>query len=184
MPTVMRSSGVTVVTPDTLAVAGAAAAPPPAGGRRRRPPAGGPAAVTAPTPPSPETEAILASMTDQDMEVLDQVEILPTVEPTPPTGRRARGAPAVPASGTVELSVDLAPGEDAVVLLEQDGVYSWQLPDVQATPARRARRGSRPGRRVAVRCSRSTCARASRPPSAAPAASSPRCSSDRSGPSS
>ena len=152
MPTVMRSSGVTVVTPDTLVVAGAAAAPPPAGGRRRRPPPDGAAAVTAPTPPSPETEAILASMTDQDMEVLDQVEILPTVEPTPPTGRRARGAPAVPPSGTVELSVDLAPGEDAVVLLEQDGVYSWQLPDVQATPARRARRGepARPAGRRAV----------------------------------
>ena len=109
-------------------------------------------------------------MTDQDMEVLDQVEILPTVEPTPPTGRRARGAPAVPPKGTVELSVDLAPGEDAVaivsdslarrffpgedavVLLEQDGVYSWQLPDVQATPARRARRGepARPAGRRAV----------------------------------
>jgi hypothetical protein len=36
----------------------------------------------------------------------------------------------------VELEVDVAPGEDAVVLLEHDGVYSWHLP---VNPAERTK---------------------------------------------
>ena len=38
--------------------------------------------------------------------------------------------------GKVQLEVDVPPGEDAVVLLEHDGVYSWHLP---VNPAERTR---------------------------------------------
>ena len=50
-----------------------------------------------------------------------------TVDLTP---RRSRdlGAPADDTPGTVQLEVDVPPDEDAVVLLERDGVYSWHLP--------------------------------------------------------
>ena len=45
------------------------------------------------------------------------------------TPRRSRDLDAPrPAPGTVQLDVDVPPDEDAVVLLERDGVYSWHLP--------------------------------------------------------
>ncbi|HET8988514.1 MAG TPA: caspase family protein, partial [Humibacillus sp.] len=66
--------------------------------------------------------ALLAALAEQDFDVVDRVDLTP---------RRSRdlGSPG-PANrrATVSLDVDVAPGDDAVVLLERDGVYSWHLP--------------------------------------------------------
>src|SRR5689334_8124749 len=55
------------------------------------------------------------------------LSLVQTVDLTP---RRTRdlGAPDDDTPGTVQLEVDVPPDEDAVVLLERDGVYSWHLP--------------------------------------------------------
>ncbi len=62
---------------------------------------------------------LVAALADSDLHLVQPVDLTP---------RRSRdlGAPSAP--GTVELEVDVQPDEDAVVLLERDGVYSWHLP--------------------------------------------------------
>src|SRR6478609_5426037 len=66
--------------------------------------------------------ALLAALGESDFEVVDRIDLAPRrsrdLESPPPANRR----------GTVSLDVDVAPTDDAVVLLEQDGVYSWHLP--------------------------------------------------------
>ena len=109
-------SGVRVSTPDTFAVE--------TGPVRRGP-------IDLPSGPVPIEGA---QSTDQstdltnarrvaDFEVVDRFELRPTTEPTPSTGARRRNAPAIPAEQPVEVSVDVPPGQEAVVLVEQDGVY-------------------------------------------------------------
>ncbi len=65
--------------------------------------------------------ALLTALQEQDFAVVDRVDLAP---------RRSRDpeAPAPNRRGTVHVDVDVSPGEDAVVLLERDGVYSWHLP--------------------------------------------------------
>ena len=66
--------------------------------------------------------ALLAALAEQDFDVVDRIDLTPRrsrdLESPGPANRR----------GTVALDVDVAPGDDAVVLLERDGVYSWHLP--------------------------------------------------------
>ncbi|OFE18097.1 hypothetical protein BA895_13345 [Humibacillus sp. DSM 29435] len=70
-------------------------------------------------------DALLTVLADDDLVVVDRVDLTPRVE---------RGLDGVDAGvgatrgGRVALEVDVQPGEDAVVLLERDGVYSWHLP--------------------------------------------------------
>src|SRR5215203_3561122 len=75
-------------------------------------------------------DAIVAALEDAG---LDQVE---RVDLTPRATRDIDGKPAINRAGNVRLEVDVPPGEDAVVLLEHDGVYSWHLP---VNPAERTR---------------------------------------------
>ena len=75
-------------------------------------------------------DAIVAALEDAG---LDQVE---RVDLTPRATRDIDGKPASNRAGNVRLEVDVPPGEDAVVLLEHDGVYSWHLP---VNPAERTR---------------------------------------------
>ncbi|MEU4442415.1 CHAT domain-containing protein [Actinosynnema sp. NPDC050801] len=49
-------------------------------------------------------------------------------------------------SGRATISVAVASDEDAVTLVEQDGVYTWQLPE--RVPAERTRSAAAPGERV------------------------------------
>ena len=66
--------------------------------------------------------ALLAALAEQDFDVIDRIDLTP---------RRSRDldSPEAPnRRGTVSVDVDVAPGDDAVVLLERDGVYSWHLP--------------------------------------------------------
>ena len=83
--------------------------------------------------PGPDMAAALEAA---DFEVVDRVELTPTSEATSVTGVRRRSAPAIPAEQPVEVSVDVPPGEEAVVLVEQDGVYSWVLPSESETTTR------------------------------------------------
>jgi hypothetical protein len=66
--------------------------------------------------------ALLTALAEQDFTVVDRIDLTPSgsrdLESPDPANRR----------GTVSLEVDVAPGDDAVVLLERDGVYSWHLP--------------------------------------------------------
>ena len=94
---------------------------------------------------NPERADLLAALTAQDLEVVDQVELQPAL----PSPVPSRAAAAPPDSGRATLAVDLSPNEQAVVLLEQDGLYSWHFPThtaaASAPPSRsRASRGLTP----------------------------------------
>ncbi len=66
-------------------------------------------------------DILVSALQDADLDLVQTVDLTP---------RRSRdlGAPADATPGTVQLEVDVPPDEDAVVLLERDGVYSWHLP--------------------------------------------------------
>lgn len=66
--------------------------------------------------------ALIDALQSDDFVVVDRIDLTP---------RRARDldGPKPPnRRGTVSLDVDVPAGNDAVVLLERDGVYSWHLP--------------------------------------------------------
>lgn len=75
-------------------------------------------------------DALLAVLTADGFEVVDRVDVTPRadrgIDSTSPHG----------AQHTVALEVDVPPGEDAVVLLETGGVYSWHLPVNPSGPVR------------------------------------------------
>jgi hypothetical protein len=79
-----------------------------------------------------ELEIIVAAAEAQEMAVADAFEI------APPAGldRRRRTADT---RGSVEVEVSLAAGEEAVLLLESEGVYAWQRPEPAPVVARRRR---------------------------------------------
>lgn len=130
MTTTTLSSGVTVTVPDTLHIA-----PEP---RRRR---GERQAETITTAQEDSltrirNDDVIAAVRDQ-LELVDAVSMIPTVTPATPAGMR-RGAPErVRATQLAEISVDLEPNELAVVLVEQDGLYSWAHGDVTREPRQR-----------------------------------------------
>ena len=75
--------------------------------------------------------AVLAALEDSGLELMERVDLSPR---TPATSTGGASHPTV--RGTVCLDVDVPPGdEDAVVLLERDGVYSWHLPTGSTRPA-------------------------------------------------
>lgn len=85
--------------------------------------------VPMPGAAEPVGDDLALAMTEQGMDLLDSFELRRSA---PDTGRRGGGAGRV--------SIDLAGHEDAVLLLEQDGVYAWRHADGAATvhePARR-----------------------------------------------
>lgn len=88
-------------------------------------------------PPPPLIEALA----NQEMQTIDSV----VLDVTPETAGAVRAA--LPMERTVGLAVDISAEEGAVVLIEQDGVYSWHLPDEVTGAAVRRTRG--PGKREA-----------------------------------
>lgn len=159
MPSRQWTSGALTVTyPDSYSVGTATTTTgsPPSPGRRRRSPTAGRTAAGQEN----VTGALLDALADQDLELVEPVELVP---PRPAPGRRAPSRAA-----TVSLDLDVAPEESAVILLEQDGFYSWQLPTDNGTPTVRARRGRGPARR---QVHFELDVRASEPATAAPAPS-------------
>jgi hypothetical protein len=108
------------------------------------------AAGTEPVGPTHDvSSALLEAFAAQSLELVEPVELVPSTQANL-TGPRAR-RPSRPAK--IHLALDLAEGEDAVVLLEQDGFFSWQRPVGYDRAPTRARRRSGPpstGQRGAV----------------------------------
>ncbi len=69
-----------------------------------------------------ERAALVEALRTDDFVVVDRIDL------TPRRGRGLDGPEPANRAGTVELDVDVPAGDDAVVLLERDGVYSWHLP--------------------------------------------------------
>ena len=64
-----------------------------------------------------------------------------TIVPTRPT-RTARRSAAKRSAASVSLAVDVAPNENAVVLVEQDGEYTWHYPPASGPRASTTRRSA------------------------------------------
>ncbi len=110
------------------------------------------------TPTAPDVGALLAkSLGTQDMELAKELTFIREPIPLPSKAKRARGlkraaAPVTDARAALTLNVDLADGEDALILLEEDGVFSWHVQGEDVTPPeahramlrRRATTGRRP----------------------------------------
>jgi CHAT domain/Ternary complex associated domain 7 len=93
---------------------------------------------------SAEAMVLLAALREQRIELLDAVPLEPVpgaVTAAGPVGRRTRGPILpVPPRQAVTLSLPIHADEHAVVLLEQDGVYRWKLPDDVDRPSEGMRR--------------------------------------------
>jgi triacylglycerol esterase/lipase EstA (alpha/beta hydrolase family) len=70
----------------------------------------------------PSSEPLLDALQDKGFRKVEWVELTPAVS------RDAGRAPRPVRRGKVSIDVDLLANEDAVVLLDQDGYYTWQLP--------------------------------------------------------
>lgn len=100
----------------------------------------------APAPPvvDPIERDLVAGLGDQELTLLSAVEV--TLPPAPP---RALGLAGTPPPGPQGLQVPLGPDEDAVVLVEEDGLLTWHhhAPGVRS-PATRRRGLNTPDRQV------------------------------------
>lgn len=135
MTTINRASGLRITVPPSYSVAEPAA---PAGPQRRatRGRAFGPVPLPAdPVARATANDAVVAAFGNQEMQLVDQVELAPA--PAASVTTRRHGARAAPANNTAEFALTVAPYEDAVVLLEQDGMYSWQFASEATTEAAR-----------------------------------------------
>ena len=71
--------------------------------------------------------AVIASLEESGLDPVERLDLVPRRSrdlPDAPPG----GAPAAERERRATLEVDVGAEQDAVVLLERDGVYSWQLP--------------------------------------------------------
>ncbi len=133
MPSIVLNGGARVTAPETFDVVQPTAVPPDV--RRASP-----IRTTRPVPLQQSSggddlnDALLASLGGQDLRLTDTVELQPRFDPTPPSGRRSATASPIPAVQTAHLDVDVSGTEGAVVLLEQDGVYTWVLPSEAVAP--------------------------------------------------
>ena len=128
MPTITRLTGVQFTLPENYRAEEPLPTPAPSQRGWRAGRQFGP--VPLPASPGPALlPDLVAAFAQQDMVVLDQVQLVGEAAPA----RRGRKVTAV-APSTVELAVPLAPHEDAVVLLEQDGFYAWHFA-TETTPA-------------------------------------------------
>ncbi|NUR16479.1 MAG: hypothetical protein HOQ13_09220, partial [Dermatophilaceae bacterium] len=69
-----------------------------------------------------ERAALVEALGSSDFVVVDRIDLAPR------RGRDLGAAQPPNRRGTVHVDVDVPAGDDAVVLLEHDGVYSWHLP--------------------------------------------------------
>jgi hypothetical protein len=158
MPKILRPSGLTVSVPETLIISERATPGAPAGRGRKLP--RGPVPIDTTSGAGADTDALLAAIEQQEMRVVDRFEVQPTLESTPASGQRRGGAEAIPPVQTMDLTVDLGADEDAVLLVEQGGMFAWQLPEsttaiaagtAGATPTGRTITRGQPSRRAQFR---------------------------------
>ncbi|MEX2153965.1 MAG: CHAT domain-containing protein [Gemmatimonadaceae bacterium] len=128
--------GVQLDLPDGATARDLSVAPTPDAGvrRGRRPLPRGPISVGDTTARGERTtDPVVESLRAQDMELIAAFEV--ELPDEPPTAKR--GARAQPRKATV----DLAEGEDAVMLLETDDVYEWRIEPSKVEVAPSTRRG-------------------------------------------
>src|SRR5690606_36298477 len=94
-----------------------------------------------PLPGEAEDDPLVEALSRLGMEPVASEEFRPG------PGARTRGAGAAP--GDITLHVPVSPDDDAVVLVESDGVYAWTLPAGSRGPAAGTTRGTRGTREVA-----------------------------------
>lgn len=93
------------------------------------------------SPMSGGTDSVVASMQAQGLTLVDAFEM---AAPSAPSNLMRRRGPSGAEGQGGELAVQVAEAEDAVLLLEQDGVYSWHYPTEAKTEVRGVtRRGPR-----------------------------------------
>jgi hypothetical protein len=80
------------------------------------------------TPGTCESTAVLEALEDSGLHLVERVDLTPRRSEDPLTTR----APARNRAGTVHMELDLPPHQDAVVLLESSGAYTWRGPLVPA----------------------------------------------------
>jgi hypothetical protein len=121
-----RSSGVNLQVPDNIVVVDVPAIVAPVS-RGRRPLPSGPIPMPSAAEPAGTglSGALVAALLDQGMTPIDTFEI----QPQSPASARVRAV----SESRVELALDVDEGENAVLLLEQDGVYSWYFPQAGLT---------------------------------------------------
>ncbi len=85
-------------------------------------------------PTTASTDALVAALQESGLTVVERVDLTP--RPARTTDRDLGGRPASNRAGTVRIEVDLPRQQDAVVLIERNGVYSWNLPVNPARPTR------------------------------------------------
>lgn len=150
MPTTILPSGIHITVPSDYRVSAGTTT----GVRRRRGPITRPIApVLLPSQPddlSTEHDAIIEALEQQEMQLLDTA----SVEPEPSAAKRAVGAVGE-LEDRAEISMEVEPNESAVLLLEQDGFYSWTLPaEAESVAVGKELRGARtvaPKRRLVFR---------------------------------
>lgn len=132
MPQIERASGIMIEFPDELTVS----EPPHV--RRRRGGMPEPGSVT-----GESSDDLADALASSGFEVVDSFDVEPA--PMPPTRRRAPGEPGT--SGPTAVNVEVSESESAVLLVEEDGYFSWHFPesDQPIAPSARRRRGGPPG---------------------------------------
>jgi hypothetical protein len=143
MPVITRTSGVQLRFPKGVLVIDSAGREELEGGRRG---SGGRSGLPTGPIPMPGTnpsvtaggiDSVVASMQTQGLTLFDAFEMKAPSQASDSGGQRGPGGEN---RGDGELSVQVADFEDAVVLLEQDGVYSWLYPAEDKTEVQTATR--------------------------------------------
>jgi hypothetical protein len=81
-----------------------------------------------------EVRGVLDALENSELYLIEPFDWQPQIEATMPSGKRRAGAPTIPPQD-LSIEIDLAEDEQSVMLLEQDGFYSWALPSaVQSVP--------------------------------------------------
>lgn len=78
---------------------------------------------------------LLKALSGQHMQIVDDLTVPPALAATPLDGRRGADLPPVPDLQEIEIDLPITEGEQAIVLLEQDGLYSWHFPSERTTIA-------------------------------------------------
>jgi hypothetical protein len=137
MKAIHRASGLEIKTPSTYSVADLSES---IESRRR----GAPSRVFGPVALPHDQEiaggiddAVASAFSGQDMQLVDQIELRPKPKAR---NRKSPDKSSSPVDNTIELALPVEPQEDAVLLLEQDGVYSWNFPQKSRNVAQGNRR--------------------------------------------
>jgi hypothetical protein len=142
MSIVTRPSGLRISLPSTHLITEQAITSP---SQRRSARPFGPVSLTLQAEPNAvEQGAIIAALERGGMQLLDRFDLQPTSASSRAIGPDSRGGGTEAANPEAKFSIDLAAHEDAVLLLEQDGFYTWKFSDeIQQPSTEHVRHGVR-----------------------------------------